>query len=310
MRRARITYEGAFHHVMNRGIKGEDIFTGNKNKNQFLNYLEEKSKKMKIPIFAYCIMNNHYHIVLQNTNCKMSEFMRQLDGEYGKCYRKHNGGKGYVFQDRYKSTLIQEDSYLRISIAYLLLNPVRAGIVKQIDEYIWSSIRDYYYREKSEIVDITFVEELFGCKNELFQFVYSQYGKEIPEIKTRYGNILGSPDFLKEALKKYDRRKGNVGIYGKRIDDKYFEPVEKVIWEFERMKSISIDDIPVDTYEGKRLRGELLVHLKDRAGLQYSEIIKFDIFDDLKYTSLSPIYRNTKKRLKGMRKEKPMQKAP
>jgi hypothetical protein len=53
------------------------------------------------------------------------------------------------------------------------------------------------------------------------------------------------------------------------------------------MKSISIDDIPVDTYEGKRLRGELLVHLKDRAGLQYSEIIKFDIFDDLKYTSLS-----------------------
>jgi len=73
MRRARITYEGAFHHVMNRGIKGEAIFSGDLEKSQFLDYLKEFSQKLRIRLLAYCVMDNHYHIIIQNSSGRMSE---------------------------------------------------------------------------------------------------------------------------------------------------------------------------------------------------------------------------------------------
>ena len=87
-----------------------------------------------------------------------------------------------------------------------------------------------------------------------------------------------------------------MGIYGKRIDDKYVEPVEKVIWEFEKIKGIKIDDIDISTKEGTRQRGDLLVMLKENGGLTYKEVSEFDIFEDIKMDSLRSIYRNAKKR--------------
>jgi putative transposase len=72
-----------------------DIFYGNKNKNQFLNYLTDAAKKFRIRIFAYTVMNNHYHLVLENSSGKMSEFMKQLNGQYGAYYREVTGGKGH-----------------------------------------------------------------------------------------------------------------------------------------------------------------------------------------------------------------------
>ena len=144
MRRARLSWQGAYHHVMNRGLNDEFIFNSNELKNGFLTLLKEKSKKLKIRIFAFCIMDNHYHLVLENTTGKMSEFMKILNGSYGWLYRKIKGGKGYVFQSRYESTLIENDYYLIQSIGYILLNPVRAGIIKSAKDYIWSSIGEYF----------------------------------------------------------------------------------------------------------------------------------------------------------------------
>ena len=126
---SRITYPGAYHHVMNRGYDGNRIFAGNKNKSQFLDYLEGASNQMKIRLFAYCIMDNHYHLILENTSGRMSDFLKLLNGQYGMYYRKMYGGKGYVFQRRFKSTIIEDDGYLIKSIEYLLQNPVRASIV-------------------------------------------------------------------------------------------------------------------------------------------------------------------------------------
>jgi REP element-mobilizing transposase RayT len=151
MRRARITYPGAFHHVMNRGIEGKDIFSDDTDKDIFLRILKEKSKKLRIRLLVYCIMNNHYHLVLQNSSGMLSDFMRELNGEYGMVYRKRKGGRGYVFQSRYKSTIIQEGAYLKMVIIYVSLNPVRAGKVLNPYEYEWSSIREYFVDENSGI---------------------------------------------------------------------------------------------------------------------------------------------------------------
>jgi len=124
---------------MNRGHNGEEIFYGNKYKSRFLDFLEDASKKMKIRMFTDCIMDNHYHLVFENTNGKMSECLKRSNGRYGMYYRKASlGGKGYVFQGRFNSTLIDKDAYMLHSIVYLLRNPVRAGILRNAEDYIWS----------------------------------------------------------------------------------------------------------------------------------------------------------------------------
>jgi REP element-mobilizing transposase RayT len=298
MKRVRITYEGAFHHVMNRGINGEEIFSGHRTKSQFLDFLEEYSKKMRIRIVSYCIMNNHYHLILENSSGRMSDFCRDMNGTYGMYYRKLNGGKGYVFQSRFRSTLIQDDSYLKMAIAYVLLNPVRAGIVEHFTEYIWSSA-SHYFSDKPfeiEIVDTDFVNELFVSKSQFFKFMELWCSKELPIRETKYGGILGAQDFLDEALDKFDRR-GKLESEGvKRIDDRYFEPEEKVIWEFETKHGLKLEEIDTRSYKGKRLRGELLVLLKDLAGLKYTDIMELPIFRELLVTSLPKLYRDAKKR--------------
>jgi REP element-mobilizing transposase RayT len=299
MRRERITYPGAYHHVMNRGHDGNNIFAGDENKNHFLNYLEDYSKKMHIRLFAYCIMDNHYHLILENSSGRMSDFLKQLNGQYGQYYRKREGGKGYVFQGRYKSTSIENDAYLLQSIRYLLQNPVRAGIVQNASSYIWSSIHYYFSNNKTkiEIVDAEYVNQLFGTRQLLVEGYEKESNYELPVKKTEHGEFLGSEIFMKNALKLHNRRKKPTeqSIGNQRKDDRFFEPIERVFWEFKNIHGVDGDHIDTRTWEGKRLRGELLVLLKERAGLKYKEIGEFIAFSDLSFKSLGGLYRRAKK---------------
>jgi len=295
MRRERITYTGAYHHVMNRGYDGNDIFAGNKNKNQFLVYLDDAAKKMKIRLFAYCIMDNHYHLVLENSSGRMSDCLKLLNGQYGMYYRKMFGGKGYVFQSRFKSTIIENDGYLIKSIEYLLQNPVRAGIVFRAEDYIWSSLQHYFSnqtQETQEIVDADYVNQLFGTWESLIAELKSMGKRELSVKLTKHGEVLGSRGFLKLALKKHNRRKkpSDQSIGVQRQDDRFFEPVEKVLWEFKNIHGVDINDIDTRTWKGKRLRVELLVLLRERAGLKYKDISEFDVFSDLSFSSLRSLY--------------------
>ncbi|NIM16227.1 MAG: hypothetical protein GTN68_33350, partial [Candidatus Aminicenantes bacterium] len=295
----RITFSGAFHHTMNRGIKGEAIFPGNDDKIQFLEYLLENSKKMRIHIFAYCIMDNCYHLVIENSSGRMADFFKHVNGKYGMSYRRKHGGKGYVFQNRYNSTLIQDEQYLKMAIGYVLSEPVKAGIVSNFDEYDWSSAKEYFSKNTSDLVDNDFVNELFGSKKELLKFVESLADKELPVWKTIWGNILGGQEFLEEAIEKYNRREkpdSSQSIGVRRSDERYFEPVEKVFQEFEDKIGMETEEIDITTHKGKRLRGELLLLLKDLAGLKYTEIAEFPIFGNLRVDSLPQLYKYAKKR--------------
>lgn len=289
MRRARITYEDAFHHVMNRGIEGQAIFAEQSFKDQFIEILSEKRVKLKIRLFAYCIMDNHFHLVLENTGSRMADFMKQLNGQYGTFYRKQVKGKGYVFQNRFKSILIQDTAYLQMAIAYVLRNPVRAKITSRYDQYKWSSGQFYFSKKKNTIIETDFVNDLFEDKSRLDELVKSVKTDELPVIKTKYGLLLGKKNFLGIALKKYNRRAERESVERQRVDDRYFEPLEKIYQEFEKLHKISIDDMDIRTFQGKRLRGELLVLLRDLGGVKYSEIIKLDIFSDLQLNSLGSI---------------------
>jgi REP element-mobilizing transposase RayT len=281
---------------MNRGYDGNDIFVGNKSKAQFLDYLEGASDQMKIRLFAYCVMDNHYHLVLENSSGMMSDFLKLLNGQYGMYYRKMNGGKGYVFQSRFKSTIIEDDSYLIKSIEYLLQNPVRAGIVTDAENYIWSSVQYYFSNKETKMIDAEFVNQLFGSKRNLLGDLSTSGKNELPVRITKHGEVLGSDSFLKLALRKHNRRQiptdQSIGV--QRKDDRYFEPVEKVLLEFKNIHGVNFEEIETVTWAGKRLRGELLVLLKDKAGLKYKDINEISVFSNLSFSSLRSLYRRTK----------------
>lgn len=298
MRRARVSYAGSYHHVMNRGIQGEEIFPDDRAKVYFLKIMSEKKQDLKIRVFAYCLMDNHYHLILQNTSGKLSEFFKQLNGQFAVYYRQREGGRGYVFQNRFKSTLIQEDRYLKMVILYVLLNPVRGGVVQFPWQYKWSSIDEYYVRKDSFFVDNKFVEKLFETREDLENSLIEWTGDDLPIRRTRWGNFLGEDRFIKQAIKKFDRRK-KVDISRKmRKDDYVFKPATQVIKEFESKLALRIREINLNSHHGKSLRAKLLVLLKDDAGLTYSKIIQYPLFQSLKYTSLGQLYKRTKIKIK------------
>jgi len=260
----------------------------------FLALLKKVQALTKIRILAYCIMDNHYHLVLQNESGKMSEFFKQLNGQYAIYYRKRHGGRGYVFQDRYNSMLIQDDAYLMIAIGYVLNNPVAAKIAKTFVDYSWSSGSFYFNKEKCEAIDCRYVEELFGTKDELQQFVMETDLDELPTIRSDLGQIIGGEEFIPLAMTMAERRTGKESVERRRVKDKGFEPLEKVFQEFEREHRIKIEELNVQAYTGKKMRAELLVHIKERAGMTYREIAKLDLFADLELSSLGCLYRRAR----------------
>ncbi len=290
MRRPRYTFISAFHHVMNRGLNGSIIFPASDDKQFFLNVLHAKSKLLKIKIFAYSIMDNHYHIILQNTSGRLSDFMRQLNSIYATYFRKKYGGQGYVFQNRFKSTLIQNNNYLLTAIIYTLLNPVRANISKSIFDYKWSSIHEYFNKKnKDSITDAEFVKKLFQTWENFKIWIKSNI--EIKEENTRLGKVIGDESFIKEAENKFNRRKEQEATRcRRRLDDNGFRDITEVEKEFEITNKVKLREINVYTIAGKRLRLKLLIKLREESGLKYSQINKLNLFKNLKYYSLSVLY--------------------
>ncbi len=298
MRRARITFRGAYHHIMNKGIEGMDIFFDEKAIDYFLESMKEKSNKLKMRILAYCIMPNHFHLIIQNSSGKLSAFMKQLNGQYGMYYRKRKGGKGHVFQGRFKSTLIQEDAYMRMVIVYILLNPVRQGIVSDPREYRWSSIKEYYSGEDSPFVENKFIEGMLNSREEMYRLLNEWKQKDLPIRKTRIGDILGEDEFIKESIMRFNRRRKQTKSRNMRLDDYRFSPSQEVIKEFEKERGIKLNKIDLNTHKGNQLRGELLVLLRDKGGLTYREIVENPIFQSLKYSSLGKLYKRALERWK------------
>lgn len=284
---------------MNRGHSGEPILAGDGLKKAFLDMLAEKVIKYHMRLFAYCLMDNHYHLVLQNASGRMSDFFRNLNTHFAFFYRRHKGGRGYVFQNRFHSTIIADDEYLKMAIIYVLQNPLRAGVAEDYLEYFWSSGRLYSEKKKTQWLDADYVLELFGGRKGLTSVMKSDSLGALPLLRTSLGPVLGEEDFLKRALEKFERRHEPDAVKKRRRDDYDFDPVEKVIREFEGEHKVKIDGLATGHYVGKRLRAELLVRLHDLAGMTYREISEFDIFADLQYASLRQLYQNAHKDLYG-----------
>jgi putative transposase len=135
----RIEFPGAIYHVTARGNARSAIFIDDDDRETFLVRLGEVVTHFAWLCHAYCLMNNHYHLLIETPEGNLSEGMRQLNGVYTQRFNRHHQRVGHIFQGRYKAILVERDRYLLELCRYVVLNPVRARVVKQIDRYPWSS---------------------------------------------------------------------------------------------------------------------------------------------------------------------------
>jgi len=139
----RIEFPDAWYHAMNRGRRGEAIFADDQDYSLFTELLRETSEMWNIRIAAYCLMPNHYHMLVQTPDANISRSMRHLNGVFTQRYNRRHRCDGQLFRGRYKSILIDTDSYLLQAVRYIHRNPLRAGLVNNLDDYIWSSHKGY-----------------------------------------------------------------------------------------------------------------------------------------------------------------------
>ena len=135
----RIEYPGAVYHVTGRGNARQDIYLCDEDRSGFLDILQQVNKRYNWICHAFCLMDNHYHLLIETPDGNLSSGMRQLGGVYTQAFNRRHGRVGHLFQGRYKSVLVQKESHLLEAVRYVALNPLRAGMVKSIEDWQWSS---------------------------------------------------------------------------------------------------------------------------------------------------------------------------
>lgn len=205
----RIEYPGAFYHVTSRGNEQKEIFKSDKDREKFISYLESASVRYEAVIHAYCLMNNHYHLLLETPSGNLSEIMRHINGAYTNYFNAKRKRAGHLFQGRYKAILVEADEYAKELSRYIHLNPVRAGITERPEEYVSSSYNSYIGKGKKPAwLKTEFVLGYFekgNAQKQYRQFVNSMIGREYesPLNSTVAATMLGSADFVKKITEKH-----------------------------------------------------------------------------------------------------------
>ena len=137
----RIEYDGALYHVTSRGNDRKAIFKDDRDRELFLNTLAQVTERFHWICHAYCLMNNHYHLVIETPDGNLSKGMRQLNGVYTQAFNKRHSRVGHVFRGRFKAILVQKDSHFLEVCRYVVLNPVRAKTISHPRQWKWSSYR-------------------------------------------------------------------------------------------------------------------------------------------------------------------------
>lgn len=137
----RIEFPGAIYHVTSRGNARRKIFLGDEDREAFLSTLAWVVERCHWICHAYCLMDNHFHLIIETPDPNLSRGMRQLNGVYTQGFNRRHRKVGHLFQGRFKGILVERDSYLLELARYVVLNPVRAKMRKALEDYVWSSYR-------------------------------------------------------------------------------------------------------------------------------------------------------------------------
>lgn len=211
----RIQYPNAWYHVMNRGRRGESIFQGKGDYLCFIDLLKETAEMWSLRVGAYCLMSSHYHLLIQTPDANLSRCMRHLNGVYTQRFNRSHLTDGQLLRGRYKSILVEAESYLLELVRYIHRNPLEAGVVDRLYKYPWSSHKGYLsVAKKWDWLHKDFVLSLFSNdKADSLKGYKAFISKETPEGINRIlgrknlPSVLGTEGFIKRIKGKFFDKK-------------------------------------------------------------------------------------------------------
>jgi len=175
-RQARKKSKSGIYHIMLRGINRQVLFEDEEDKEKLLDTIKQYKQKKEYKILGYCLMDNHVHILIKEGNEPIANTMKRIGVSYVYWYNRKNKRSGHLFQDRYKSEVVESDEYILSVLRYIHQNPITAGLEQEISRYKWSSYNEYVGVTK--IVDTGFVLGMFSENEKIAKAEFSRYMAE------------------------------------------------------------------------------------------------------------------------------------
>lgn len=203
-RKARKYLDSAYCHIIVQGINREYIFKEDNLKNAYKSILKRNMLNTKIDILAYCIMDNHTHILMHSKSVEeISQLMHKTNTSYAKLYNKSKKRVGYVFRDRYYSQRILTEEQLLNCIVYIHNNPIKANMISKRSEYLYSSYREYL--GKKDIITNESINLIFENDRDYIKTFKELHNKKnIEDIVDIVDENIGSKEIIQEYLNKYN----------------------------------------------------------------------------------------------------------
>jgi putative transposase len=271
----RIQYPNAVYHIMNRGLNRRPIFYDQRDYIKFFDLLEEAWKRWRIEIFAVCLMKNHYHLCLRTPEENLPRIMRHINGVYTQFFNRSRKRDGPLFKGRYKAILIEEQEYLSQVIRYIHLNPVAAKLVKNPQDFEWSTHKMYLHQSKTpDWFKKNCVKEWFGSAKSFQEYVLEGNDNFIENVykKKRWPLVLGTQEFIDRVKKK----SGLVTKENVRKDLEYVRPtLEQVLQAVGSVYNMPLTAL-VNGQRGLANEGRKVSQwlLREKCDFPYKEIAK------------------------------------
>jgi len=197
----RIEFPGAVYHITSRGNARQEIYLDDADRRAFLEVLAQVVERFHWICHAYCLMGNHYHLLVETPEPTLSRGMRQLNGVYTQRFNQRHGRVGHLFGGRFKAILVEREAYLLELCRYVVLNPVRAGLVRAAKDWPWSSYRATAgLAEAPPLLTVDWILAQFSERRSKAQRRYRRFvaeGKGISPWEELKGQIyLGSEEFI------------------------------------------------------------------------------------------------------------------
>ena len=180
-RQIRKKSETGYYHLIARGNGSQILFADRQDHLQYLSLLERFSREFSVTVLAYCLMNTHVHLILHDPDDNVSTFMRKIDTSYSMFFNNKHERNGHLFQDRYKSEVIESENYLLTAFRYVLNNPQKAGICSA-KEFEWNSYR--CYGNNDSFVDTSPIRDVIGSWDEYEAFISYENDDECMEFES------------------------------------------------------------------------------------------------------------------------------
>lgn len=240
----RTVSETGIYHVMSRGSRRKVIFHNSEDKQRFINIMIKKKMNGSFSLYGYCIMDNHYHLLIKEEKENLPTIMKMINAAYAIYYNERYEGIGHVFQDRYRSEAINNDTYLLGVIRYIHNNPIKAGMEKRIQDYPWSSYQQYfYYKRDNELLNISFILNILS----------NDFNKAI-DMFNEFNNMDNEDMYLEDYCEKEE-------------EDKVKRYMEQIIEE----REISMYDL-LNKWEFVGLRNSMIKNIKTTSMLSITKL--------------------------------------